>query len=74
MHWLLVLGNWGMLLGVVMTVVSVMLSYPLAHWLSLPMQILAHISTLVFATLVKFGYILRSIALNRFAGCGQPSL
>ena len=59
-------------MGVVLALVSILLSYPLAHWLSLPLQILAHISTLVFATLVKFGYIMRVVALNRFAGIPSP--
>lgn len=67
-HCLLVAGNWSMIVGVALAIVSVLASYPLAHWLSLPLQILAHISTLVFATLVKFGYIMRVVALNRFAG------
>jgi hypothetical protein len=67
-HCLLVAGNWSMIMGVMLALVSILLSYPLAHWLSLPLQVLAHISTLVFATLVKFGYIMRVVALNRFAG------
>lgn len=70
-HRLLVLGNWGMLLGAVFTLLSVWLSYGLSQWLPLSLQIVAHISTLIFATAIKFGYILRCFALNRFAGFNQ---
>ena len=67
-HCLLVIGNWGMILGLTLTVLSVLVSYTYAHWFSMSAQVLAHIGTLLFATVVKFGYIMRSIALNRFAG------
>lgn len=67
-HKLLVMGNWGMIFGVLMMVVSVIISFPFAAGVSLSIQIVAHIGTLIFAAVVKIGYILRSIALNRFAG------
>jgi len=67
-HWLLVAGNWGMIFGLIFTLLSVLASYTYAHWFSMSVQVFAHISTLLFATMVKFGYIMRSIALNRFAG------
>ena len=67
-HRLLVAGNWSMILGLLLTLISVWASYGLAHGLSISIQVLAHISTLIFATLVKFGYIMRSVALNRFCG------
>lgn len=63
---LLVAGNWGMMLGVILTLLSVVASYGLSQYLSMAAQIVAHISTLLFATLVKFGYIARCIALNGF--------
>ena len=71
MHVLLMVGNWGMIAGLLLTLASVIASYPLAASLSLAAQVVAHISTLLFATLVKFGYILRSVALNRLSGCGR---
>lgn len=67
-HCLLVAGNWIMILGAFLTLMSVIASYPLAASLSITAQILAHIGTLLFATVVKFGYIMRSVALNHFAG------
>lgn len=63
---LLVAGNWAMLMGVVMTLCSIVASYQFADSFSLAVQILLHISTLLFATLVKFGYIMRCVSLHEF--------
>lgn len=64
LQWLLVGGNCSMLLGCILTLLSVLASYGLTQELSMAAQIVAHISTLIFATLVKFGYIARCVALN----------
>lgn len=66
LQWLLLAGNWLMLLGLSGTVLSVELSYFFADQLSLMVQVMAHISTLLCATLIKFGYIMRCIALKGF--------
>jgi hypothetical protein len=65
-QWLLLAGNWLMLMGLAGTVLSVEVSYVFAEQFSLMTQVIAHISTLLFATLIKFGYIMRCIALKGF--------
>jgi len=65
-HKLLVAGNWAMIIGLAITVLSVLASYTFAHWFSISVQIVAHIATLLFATMIKFGYIMRSLALHQF--------
>ncbi|MEH6449204.1 MAG: hypothetical protein V7765_11075 [Oleispira sp.] len=66
LQWLLLAGNWLMLFGLAGTILSVELSYVFADQLSLMVQVVAHISTLLCATLIKFGYIMRCIALKGF--------
>ena len=62
---LFVAGNWAMLLGLLMTLLSVVFSYTLAEQFSLLLQGLFHISTLLWATLIKFGFIMRFVAENK---------
>jgi len=66
LQWLLIAGNWLMLLGLAGTVLSIEVCYVFAEQFSLMTQVAAHISTLLFATLIKFGYIMRCIALKGF--------
>lgn len=66
LQWLLIAANWLMLLGLAGTVLSVEVCYVFADHFSLMTQVAAHISTLIFATLIKFGYIMRCIALKGF--------
>jgi hypothetical protein len=49
--------------------VSVALAYPLAGWLPMVLQILAHIGTLLFAVGIKVAYIVRLVFLSRL---GRP--
>lgn len=65
-QWLLLAGNWLMLMGLAGTVLSVEICYVFADQFSLMTQVVAHISTLLFATLIKFGYIMHCIALKGF--------
>ncbi|MFT4906789.1 MAG: hypothetical protein ACI978_000864 [Oleispira sp.] len=65
-QWLLIAGNWLMLLGLTGTVLSIEVSYVFADHFSLMTQVAAHIATLLFATSIKFGYIMRCIALKGF--------
>ena len=58
-------GNWTMLIGLVMTLFSVAMGYLFAEHLSLLMQGVSHISTPVWATLIKFGFIMRIAAESR---------
>ncbi len=66
LQWLLIAGNWLMLLGLAGTILSIEVCYVFDAQFSLMTQVAAHISTLLFATLIKFGYIMRCIALKGF--------
>lgn len=65
-QWLLIAANWLMLAGLAGTFISIEVCYVFAEHFSLMAQIAAHILTLIFATLIKFGYIMRCIALKGF--------
>ncbi|MBW3695964.1 hypothetical protein EK599_09670 [Vibrio sp. T187] len=43
-------------------VVSVIISYPLADQFSIPVQIAAHISTILIAAILKVSYVVRCLA------------
>lgn len=58
-------GNWIMLIGLVLTIVSVLLGYVFANHLSLLAQGVSHITTPMWATLIKFGFIMRIAAESR---------
>lgn len=62
-------ANTALLLTVVALVMTVLVSYPFADQLSIPLQIAAHIGTLLFATLMKLSYILRLVSLKSL---GRP--
>lgn len=66
LQWLLIAGNWLMVLGLAGTISSIEVCYVFADEFSLGAQIFAHILTLLFATSIKFGYIMRCIALQGF--------
>ncbi|MPW29543.1 hypothetical protein F9L16_11085 [Agarivorans sp. B2Z047] len=57
-------GNWLMLVSLLVIISSIIISYPLAQAFSIPMQITAHISTIVFAGVLKVGYVLRCVGFN----------
>jgi len=61
---LLSAANWALVLSTVSLVITVILSYPLAELLTIKLQISAHISTIIAATILKISYLLRCIALN----------
>ncbi|KZN41650.1 hypothetical protein N483_13355 [Pseudoalteromonas luteoviolacea NCIMB 1944] len=58
---LLSAANWLLIVSVAGFGIAVMASYPLAHTLSIPVQITAHISSLLFATLLKISYVVRCL-------------
>lgn len=41
--------------------ITVMLSYPLANFLSMQSQIAAHIATIIVAALIKISYVVRCV-------------
>lgn len=69
MEKLLRFANGALLASVLAVVVTVVLAYPLADSLPLPVQIGAHIATLVFATTLKLSYVTRLVSLRSL---GRP--
>jgi len=61
---LLIAANWALMLSALSLGVTVLFSYPLADLLTIKLQIVAHISTIIAATILKISYVLRCIALN----------
>lgn len=62
---LLQLAHITMVGGFVLCIGSIYLAYGVQDSLSLGMLIIAHLSLIPFATLFKFGYIARLVALKR---------
>ena len=58
---ILFLGNWVMLLGLVITIVTVMICYVYDEYFSFTIQTLSHIAMLLAVTSIKIGYIMRCI-------------
>ena len=65
-QWLLLAGNWLMLLGLAGTILAIDVCYVFVDHFSLGAQVAGHISMLLFAVSIKFGYIMRCIALKGF--------
>lgn len=63
------LANTALLFSSLALLATVMLAYPFAQHFSLPVQISAHIGTLVFATGIKLAYVTRLVALRAL---GRP--
>lgn len=56
-------------LSVAGLLVTILMAYPLADSLAMPIQIMAHIGTLLFAVGVKIAYVARLVFLSRL---GRP--
>lgn len=61
---LFVTGNCMIAIGLILAFASIVMTYVYPDKFSLTTQILGHISTLLFVTSVKFGYIMRCVALG----------
>ncbi|WP_339806818.1 hypothetical protein [uncultured Marinobacter sp.] len=66
---MLKLANSLLLISLLGVAITVLLAYPMADLLSLPVQIAAHIATLLFATLLKLSYVMRLVSLKSL---GRP--
>lgn len=65
-QWFLVVGNWLMIIGLLGTFLTIEVCYVFDDYFSLGVQIAGHISMLLFAVAVKFGYIMRCISMKGF--------
>ncbi|RTZ14410.1 hypothetical protein EJ063_15965 [Vibrio aquaticus] len=59
---LLNVSNCVLVLTSVVMIVSILMSYPYAEHFSLPVQVAAHISTIVIAAFLKVSYVTRCLA------------
>lgn len=66
----LIIGNYLMIISLLVVTSSVFITFAFDQLFSIAVQISAHISTIVFAGLLKIGYVLRCVALHGF---GQRS-
>ena len=69
MEKLLAFSNGALLMSVIGLLVTVLLAYPFADSLSMVLQILAHIGTLLFAVGIKLAYVARLVSLKQL---GRP--
>lgn len=61
---LLIGANLALAISAVVMVITILFSYPFAELLTMQLQIVAHITTIIAATALKISYVLRCISLN----------
>ena len=59
---LLSVSNFSLAITALLMLLSIIVAYPMADHFSLPIQIMAHISTILVAALLKISYIGRCLA------------
>lgn len=62
----LVIGNYLMLLSLFIVASSIFITFAFDEHFTISAQVSAHIATIVFAGLLKIGYVLRCVALHGF--------
>jgi hypothetical protein len=62
----LIIGNYLMILSIFVVTSSVLINFIFDESFVIPVQIAAHIATIIFAALLKIGYVLRCIGLHGF--------
>jgi hypothetical protein len=62
----LLLGNYLMILSILVVFSSICITFAFDDQFAIPVQISAHIATIVFSALLKIGYVLRCVALHGF--------
>lgn len=62
----LILGNSMMLIAVIIISLGITITFVFDHHFAMFIQIVAHIATIIFAGVLKLGYVLRCVALHGF--------
>ena len=62
----LIVGNYLMIFSLFVVTSSIMINFAFDEFFAISVQISAHIATIIFAALLKIGYVLRCIALHGF--------
>jgi len=58
------LGNYLIVISLIIMTFSIIISYLLAEHFSLPIQIMAHITTIITAGIAKVGYVIRCVGAH----------
>ncbi len=59
---LLSVSNFSLAITTLLMLLSIIIAYPMADHFSLPVQIVAHISTIIVAAFIKISYVGRCLA------------
>jgi len=62
----LILGNYLMIISFIVVISSIFVTFAFDELFAMSVQISAHIATIIFAGLLKIGYVLRCVALHGF--------
>jgi len=62
----LLLGNYLMIFSFFVVLSSIFITFFFDEHFTMPVQISAHIATIIFAGFLKIGYVLRCVALHGF--------
>ena len=62
----LVIGNYLMMASLIIVATSLFITFGYDEHFTISAQVSAHIATIVFAGLLKIGYVLRCVALHGF--------
>lgn len=60
----IITGNWLMLISVVIMSVCILLTYVIDQHISIPIQVAAHMGTIVLAGTLKVGYVIRCVGVH----------
>jgi len=64
----ILVGNWLMILSLIIVSACLLITFAFEQYFSIGSQIVAHICTIIFAALVKLGYVIRCIGVHGL-GC-----
>ena len=62
----LILGNWLMIFSLLIVAISISINFAFESHFEISSQIVAHIATIIFAAILKIGYVVRCIGLHGF--------
>jgi len=60
----ILIGNWLMIISLFIVTASVLIAFPFEQYFTIGSQIVAHISTIIFAAIIKIGYVVRCVGVH----------
>jgi len=64
----ILIGNWLMVLSLFVVCICLLITYGFDQYFSIKSQIVGHISTIIFAALLKIGYVIRCVGVHGLGG------